>query len=109
MWGPTADKGMVTFSVMPAIHGPQLEQAMASLHQVMDGLKAKGWKEDKKVINGGSCSTLTPPPSDKDAPVMTGCMAEAKGMAISISYMGKHTLPVENVKTLLDKLVSRLP
>ena len=52
---------------------------------------------------------MTPPPSDKDAPAMTGCMAEAKGMAISISYLGQKSLPVDNVKALLDKLVSRLP
>jgi hypothetical protein len=40
---------------------------------------------------------------------MTGCLAEAKGMAISVSSLGKTRVPVDQVKPLLDKVIQRLP
>ena len=53
---------------------------------------------------------MTPPSSaPKIVPLMTGCFAEAKGMGISIGYMGKASVRLETVKTLLDKAVGRLP
>jgi predicted dehydrogenase len=53
---------------------------------------------------------MTPPASpEKDIPVMTGCVAEAKGVAISVGYMGRTSVPIEKVKTLLDKAIGRLP
>ena len=37
------------------------------------------------------------------------CLAEAKGMGISIGDNGTSTMPMETVKTLLDHAVGRLP
>ena len=53
---------------------------------------------------------MTPPSSaEKNLPVMTGCMAEAKEMGISVGYMGRTSVPIETVKALLDKAIERLP
>jgi hypothetical protein len=109
MWGPTEGQGMVTYSVFALPQGAQREQGLAKLREVTERLKQKGWKEDKAAIAGGSCSMLTPPPSEKDAPVTTGCLAEAKGMGVAVSYLGKKSLAIENVKALLEKLVTQLP
>jgi hypothetical protein len=109
MWGPTANQGMVTYSVFRAAQGPERERGLAKLHQVTETLKARGWKEEKQAFGSATCSTLTPPASEENAPATTGCLAEARGMAIAVSYMGKKGVPVENIKTLLDRIVSRLP
>jgi hypothetical protein len=109
MWGPTPDHGMITYSIFRSAVGEQRAEGLAKLRQVKEGLKAKGWKEEQQAISHGSCSILTPPPSGETLPVMTGCLAEAKGMAISVGFMGRKPLPIENVKTLLDKVVARLP
>jgi len=52
---------------------------------------------------------MTPPASQKDGPLMNGCLAEAKAMAISVSSLGKTRVPIDTVKPLLDKVVQRLP
>lgn len=109
MWGPTEGQGMITYSVYPMPPGAQKEEALAKLRQVTETLKSRGWKEDKKAFGSTSCSLLTPPASEKNAPLTTGCLTEAKGMAISMSYLGKKSVPLENLKALLDKLVTRLP
>jgi hypothetical protein len=43
---------------------------------------------------------------------MTGCMAEAKGVGLSVAHMTgqiEKSIGTDNVHTLLEKVISRLP
>jgi hypothetical protein len=108
MW-KVGDQGMVSVGVMPAAKGAEREAGLAKLNQVYDQLKAKHWTEEKQVFSNGWCSTMTPPASEKDSPIMTGCMAEAKGLAIGVTYLNpKQKLALDKAKGLLDKVIGHL-
>ncbi len=106
MWA--ANEGMVSLSTIRAPQGAQREAGLATLNKALQTLKAQGWTEEKKTFGNGWCSVMTPP-SSSGRSAMTGCVAEVKGMGISLGYMGKTSVPVEKVKTLLDKAIARLP
>jgi len=110
MWR-VGDQGMVSVSVIRAAQGAQREAGLAKMNQAFETLKAKGWKEEKKVYGNARCAMLTPPTSQaENTPVSTGCMAEAKGMGISVGSMApKKSAAIDQVKALLDKAISRLP
>jgi hypothetical protein len=88
--------------------GAPHQAGLAMLEQTYNRLKAQGWSEEKQDITGGRCALLTPPAAEKDAPITTGCMAEAKGLAVSVSALGRTRVTIEQVKALLDLLVQRL-
>jgi len=109
MWAAD-NQGMVSISMIRAPQGAQREAGLAKLRDGFQRLKAKGWTEEKKEFTNAKCALMTPPASsEKDIPVMTGCVAEAKGMGISVGYMGRTSVPIDKVKTLLDKAIGRLP
>ena len=109
MWAAD-NQGMVSISMIRAPQGAQREAGLAKLKEVFQRFKAKGWAEEKKDFSNAKCALMTPPSSSKkDIPVMTGCFAEAKGMGLSVGYMGKTSVPIDKVKTLLDKAIERLP
>ena len=109
MWAAD-NQGMVSISMIRAPQGAQREAGLAKLKEVFQRFKAKGWAEEKKDFSNAKCALMTPPAaSKKDIPVMTGCFAEAKGMGLSVGYMGKTSVPIDKVKTLLDKAIGRLP
>jgi hypothetical protein len=109
MWAAD-NQGMVSISMIRAPQGAMREAGLAKLGEAFQRLKAKGWTEEKKEFSNAKCTLMTPPASSKkDIPVMTGCFAEAKGMGISVGYMGRTSVPIEKVKTLLDKAIGRLP
>jgi hypothetical protein len=109
MWAAD-NQGMVSISMIRAPQGTLREAGLAKLRDGFQRLKAKGWTEEKKEFSNAKCALMTPPASSKkDIPVMTGCVAEAKGMGISVGYMGRTSVPIEKVKTLLDKAIGRLP
>jgi hypothetical protein len=109
MWAAD-NEGMVSVSMIRAAQGAQREAGLAKLNEAFQRLKARGWTEEKKDFTKARCALMTPPSSsEKSLPVMTGCFAEAKGMGISVGYMGRTSEPIEKVKTLLDKAIGRLP
>jgi hypothetical protein len=109
MWAAD-NQSMVSISMIRAPQGAMREAGLAKLREGFQRLKAKGWTEEKKEFSNAKCALMTPPASSKKAiPVMTGCFAEAKGMGISVGYMGRTSVPIETVKTLLDKAIERLP
>jgi hypothetical protein len=109
MWAAD-NQGMVSISMIRAPQGALREAGLAKLREAFQRLKAKGWTEEKKEFSNAKCALMTPPASSKkDIPVMTGCFAEAKGMGLSVGYMGRTSVPVDTVKTLLDKVIGRLP
>jgi len=108
MWA-VGDQGMVSVSVVRAPKGSQHEASLAQLNQAFDALKAQGWKEERKDFSNARCSIMTPPSSETNAPISTGCIAEAKGMGISVgSVSGKKKVAIEKVKALLDGAIGRL-
>lgn len=107
MWKVGSD-GMIAISVARLPTGAAHQAGLAMLEQTYNRLKAQGWSEEKQDITGGRCALLTPPAAEKDAPITTGCMAEAKGLAVSVSALGKTRVTIEQVKALLDLLVQRL-
>jgi hypothetical protein len=111
LWLLGDGQSMVSANVLRALQGAQREAGLAQLRQIFEGLKAQGWAEAHKMLGNTTCATLTPPPSDTDAPTMVVCLAEAKQMAISVGWMaeqGKKVAPAK-IKALLDTAVARLP
>ncbi len=109
MWAAD-NQGMVSLSIMRTPHGALRDAGLAKRKEGFQQLKAKGWAEEQTDFSNANCARMTPPSSSKkDTPVMTGCFAEAKGMGISVGYMGRTRVPIEQVKTLLDKALERLP
>ena len=109
MWAAD-NQGMVSISMVRVPQGALREAGLAKLKEGFQRLRAKGWTEEKKEFSNAKCASMTPPSSaEKNLPVMTGCMAEAKGMGISVGYMGRTSVPIETVKALLDKAIERLP
>jgi hypothetical protein len=108
MW-KVGDQGMVSVGVMPAAKGAAREEGLAKINGVYEGLKAKHWTEERQDFSNGWCSVMTPPASEKDTPIMSGCMAEAKGMAIGVTYLDpKQKLAPDKAKRLLDKVIGHL-
>src|ERR1700737_2097021 len=109
MW-PIEGQSMVNVSVIRAPKGEQREAGLARLRQAFTDLEAKGWKPEKKDFGNGTCLFLTPPASIPNAPTVTSCFAEAKGLGMSVAFMGgKQNVAIEKVKSLLDKVIGRLP
>ena len=109
MW-QIGQQGMIAISVAPSPKDASTRQAgLAMLEQTYNQLKARGWTEEKEdLAGGGKCALLIPPASESDAPITTGCFAEAKGLAVSVSALGKTKVSIEQVKELLGKVVERL-
>ena len=109
MW-PLAGQDMVTISAVRALQGAQREAALAELDNAASDMKSQGWIEERQDIGGARCSTMTPPTAEKNAPVMTGCFVEAKGVALSVGATNKtKKLAMQPFKDLLDKAIARLP
>src|SRR5262249_5530258 len=96
-------------SVAPALQGEQRAQGLSALSQSFEAMKADGWREEAKQFGDIRCSTMTPPPAQRDAPLMAGCMGEVRGKAVSISSMSatKH-VAIDPMKDLFDKAAARL-
>src|SRR5262249_30379314 len=86
MW-KVGEQGMVSVSVARAAKGAQREAGLARMSQAFETLKAKGWTEEKKDYGSARCAIMTPPPSEPTMPTSTGCIAEAKGMGLSVGLM----------------------
>ena len=105
MWA-TADQGMVAVSMMRALEGAAREAGLAKLAEVFDALKAQHWTEEKQDFANGSCSVMTPPPSQTNVPMLSGCLAEARGMALSVAFMSPtKKLSISQTRALLDKAI----
>jgi hypothetical protein len=108
MW-KVGDQGMMSVGVMPAAKGAEREAGLGKINGVYDALKAKHWTEERQEFSNGWCSVMTPPASEKDTPIMSGCMAEAKGKAIAVTYLDpKQKLALAKAKALLDKAIGHL-
>ena len=80
------------------------------LNKTFDMLKAQGWTEERKDFSNTRCAIMAPPSSLQDVPLSTACLAEAKGIGISVGSMsGTKKVAIEKIKTLLDKAMGRLP
>jgi hypothetical protein len=103
-------RDIVRVSVAPALDGAQRAQGLSALTQSFDQMKADGWRENARQFGDIRCSSMTPPPDISDAPLMTGCMGEARGRALSISAMSaSKPAAIDPIKDLFDKAAARLP
>jgi hypothetical protein len=100
--------GGLHMAVARAPQGMASEAAMAKFNESYAALKAQGWKEEDQNFGSAKCVLMTPPAGKEDAPLTTGCFAEAKGMVVSISTLAKTRISIEKVKALLDSAVGRL-
>ncbi|HEY8257351.1 MAG TPA: hypothetical protein VIG08_06815 [Gemmatimonadales bacterium] len=109
MWG-TADKGMVSISVMPMPTDPATRKAgMEKLDEVYAKLRARKWTQEEQKYPHGRCTTMTPPATEKSAPILSGCIADVHGMLVSSSYMSPtKKLPMDKSKALVDKIASHM-
>jgi hypothetical protein len=100
---------MISLGTVSAPQGADRAAGLAQLEQIYTELGTKGWKEERRELGGARCWALTPPASERDSPLMSACLAEARGMVISVTALGRRLLAIEKVKTLLDAAVARLP
>ena len=108
MWG-VAGSGMVAVSLMQMPPGVSREAAMAKLEEVYGKLRAKKWTQEDKNYPDGRCTTFTPPPTEKSAPILSGCIIEKHGMVVSSSLMHPTVkLPMDKARALSDKVVSHM-
>jgi len=108
MWGVT-DQGMISVALMAAPKGAAREAGLATITHAYDELKAKHWTEEKKDFAGGSCSAMTPPPADKDAPILSQCFAETRGKVVAVAFMSPtKKLSIDETKALLDEAIGRM-
>ena len=107
MWPIHDRQGIVTVNIIPMSQGAQRAEGLAKFKEAFDKLKAKGWTEEKKEFGNQTCVTMTPPSSEKNAPILTSCMAEARGLGISVGTMSQKKVSIERVKMLLDKAIGR--
>ena len=108
MWPIHDRQSMVSVNIIPVSQGAQRAEGLAKFKEAFDKLKAKGWTEEKKEFGKSTCVIMTPPSSEKNAPILTSCITEAKGMGISVVSMSKKKVSMEKVKTLLDKALGRI-
>jgi hypothetical protein len=108
LWPVSSVHGQVAVSLAPLPPG-QSAQSLAKNNVGMDALRAKHYTEEVKDFGNATCSTMTPPASDKDALAMSACTAVARGKIVSVTYMSPgKTLSIEQTKALLDKAVARV-
>jgi len=108
MW-KVGDQGMMSVGVTAAPKGAAREAGLGKMKEVYDKLKAQHWTEERQDFSNGWCSVMTPPASEKDTPIMSGCMAEAKGKAIGVTYLDpKQKLAPPKAKALLDKVIGHM-
>lgn len=100
---------MISLGTVSVPQGADRAFAMAKLEEVYTALRSKGWNEERRELGGARCSAMTPPPSEQDSPHMSACLAEARGMLISVTALGRSVLAIEKVKSLLDAASARLP
>jgi hypothetical protein len=109
MWSVPSASGMVSVSLMPAPQGASREAGMAKLEQVYADLRAQHWTEEKKSFPDGSCSIMTPPPGKQDVPIMSGCIAELKGLVVSSAFLSpKQKLSMAETRAIMDKVISHM-
>lgn len=101
--------GGLHLSIAKIPQGVSRQAFMAKLNESFATLKAQGWTEEKKDFGRVSCELMTPPSGKQGLPVTTGCLAEDKGMAVSIATLGTTRVPMEKVKALVDGATARLP
>ena len=108
MW-KVGDQGMMSVGVTAAPKGAAREAGLGKMKEVYDKLKAQHWTEERQDFSNGWCSVMTPPASEKDTPIVSGCMAEAKGKAIAVTYLDpKQKLAPGKAKALLDKVIGHM-
>jgi hypothetical protein len=105
---PMTTGGAIMMSVAPMRQGFSRDAIMTMLNQSWHELTTKGWIEEKQDFGGISCFLMTPPATEKGAPMPTSCTAFVKGTVMSIVSMGKVKVPMETVKKLVESATGRL-
>ena len=108
MWSVASIEGQIAVSTGAAPAGVKLESLTDNAG--FAALAKQHYTEQTKDYGGTArCTILTPPASLKDGLNVTAFSALAKGKALSVTFMSpKKTLGIDQMKSLLDKAVSRL-
>jgi hypothetical protein len=107
LWSVPTQKGQVSLSLGRLPAGTTAE-AIAKHNPGTDGMRAKHWAEEAKDFPDAWCSIMTPPASDKNAPMMSTCSGEVKGLLISVAFLSPtKKLTIAEAKSLLDKARAR--
>jgi hypothetical protein len=108
MWG-TDGNGMVNVSLMPMPQGVSREAALAKLEEVYAQLKAQKWTQEEKDYPDGRCTIVSPPLTQKDAPILSGCVIEKRGMVMSAGFMSPTVkLSMDKTRALTDKVAGHM-
>lgn len=98
-----------SLSVMRGPRNPEERAvAVAKLRSAFDRLKEKGWTFEPLSTPGVYCARAVPPASEASARALASCFMESKGLAFGL-YIFKATVTADQVKSLGDRVVARLP
>ena len=108
MWNLPARQGQLTVSTAPLPPGASVD-ALAKHNPGTDALKEAHWTEEAKDFGSVWCSILTPPASQKDGLIMSGCYAGVKGKVLIVQFTSPTKgLSFDQTKALLDKMIEHL-
>jgi len=98
----------VNLIIMPAPQTPeQRAEGLKGIRRQDDVLRQQGWTVVPAHIPGADCNTFRPPASQSRSGSSASCAMVSNGMAFWLGVKGP--LPVQQVKTLADKVAARLP
>ena len=91
------------------LSGAERAAGLATFQKAYEDLKKAGWTVEQVNLARISCSTARPPASESSALPSVGCFGESKGFAFGVGVTTRATVTPQQVKTLVDKVVARLP
>ncbi|HEV8487027.1 MAG TPA: hypothetical protein VGV87_26010, partial [Blastocatellia bacterium] len=105
MWNLPTRRGQLTVSTAPLPPGASVN-ALAKHNPGIEALKEAHWTEEAKDFGSVWCSILTPPASQKDGLIMSGCYAGVKGKMLIVQVTSPTKgLSLDQTKALLDKTI----
>jgi hypothetical protein len=105
MWNLPARQGQLTVSISPLAPGTSVN-AVAKHNPGIDALKEAHWAEEAKDFGNAWCSILTPPASQKEGLIMSGCYGGVKGKMLIVQFTSPTKgLSLDQTKALLDKMI----
>jgi hypothetical protein len=96
-------QGSVSVAVIRAPQGRTARSGTGAVRAGVSKPQSPRMERGKERLQQWHVRAHDAPPSGKGLPISTSCLAESKGMGISVGHNGSSRVPMDKVKTLLDK------
>lgn len=108
-WATSTFLAGVNLDVVPALEASDVDKALAIVQYPLDERRRQHWMETQLDFGGVHCSSLSPPPSNKQELHVTGCVGEVRGAALYVGVSSRTERPTfDLVKRLFDAAAARL-